>query len=109
MLAACLLVTTVNAETAEEEINSLIAAVADSGCTFVRNGKNYTSQEAEKHLQLKYRRGRKHAQTAEQFISRLASESSMSGNPYYMNCEGKPSQRSGDWLMQRLELIRNGD
>jgi len=108
LISACLLVTAVYADTAEEEINHLISAVAESGCTFVRNGNNYSAQEAEEHLQLKYRRGRKHAKTAEQFISRLASESSMSGKPYYMNCEGVPSQTSGDWLAQRLELIRNG-
>ncbi len=100
--------TVVYADSAEDEINSLIAAVAESGCTFIRNGKEYDAHEAEQHLQLKYRRGRKHAKTAEQFISRLASQSSMSRKPYYMQCAGEPAQPSGDWLTNRLDLLRNG-
>jgi hypothetical protein len=63
------------------EIDFLLTAVGDSGCSFLRNGKAYSSADAEAHLRMKYQRGRHYASTTEQFIVRLASSSSMSGKP----------------------------
>ena len=64
---------------AETEIQYLLEFVADSNCDFIRNGTSHESAEAADHLRLKYSRGRKYAGTAEQFIDRLASESSWTG------------------------------
>ncbi|MEM1403726.1 MAG: DUF5329 domain-containing protein [Pseudomonadota bacterium] len=92
-------------DVAEQEIAALIAAVESSDCFFLRNGARHDSKEAADHLRLKYQRGRRYANTAEQFIERLASKSSWSGKPYFIECDGERFP-SGDWLNARLKLIR---
>ena len=89
-----------------DEIEYLIDAIGDSGCVFVRNGKRHDATEAEKHIRMKYRRARRHASTAEQFIKRLASKSSLSRKPYIMDCPGSDAVPSGDWLFERLTAYR---
>ena len=91
------------------EIEHLISAVGESGCTFVRNGKEHDAEAAEAHLRLKYRRGRKYATTAEAFIERLASKSSMSRKAYQMACPDSPTIASGVWLRARLAEFRERD
>ncbi len=92
--------------TAEAEIEALLAAVGESGCAFVRNGKRHSAEDAESHLRRKYRRGRRHAKTAELFIERLATASSMTKRPYEIDCDGRV-ERTGDWLMSRLVELRS--
>ena len=92
----------VTADEAAAEIEYLLAALGQSECTFIRNGKEHSAVDAESHLRMKYERGRKHVDSAEQFIDRLASESSWSGKPYYIQCPGEDRQKTGAWLSQRL-------
>lgn len=94
------------ANEAETEINRLIDAVAVSDCQFIRNGKTYDAHKAAEHLRLKYRRGRRYADTAEHFIERLASKSSMSRKPYFMECADQPRIETGAWLTHALAMIR---
>ena len=76
------------------EINYLLEFVASSGCTFIRNGDDHDSAEAADHLRLKYSRGKRYVNSAEQFIDRLATASSWSGDPYTVTCAGHhPDQR----------------
>ena len=91
---------------AEAEIVELIQAVALSGCEFERNGKRYDSLEAADHLRLKYTRGRRYARTAEQFIDRLASKSSITGKPYLIICAESGEHRAKDWLEAALNAQR---
>ena len=91
---------------AETEIQYLLAFVADSNCDFIRNGTSHESAEAADHLRLKYSRGRKYAGTAEQFIDRLASESSWTGKPYTVNCGGR-TEPVRDWLRRALADYRS--
>ncbi len=92
--------------TAEAEIDHLITAIGESGCTFVRNGKRHSAAEARDHIRMKYRRGKRYASTTELFIERLASKSSMSKKPYWMECPGDDPVPSGDWLKAELERYR---
>ena len=99
-------IATVRADTnAEAEIHALIQAVAESECEFNRNGSLHSAEAAATHLELKYARGKRYADSAEAFIERLASKSSWSGKPYQMICEGQ-TQPAGDWLTATLEDIR---
>ena len=91
---------------AEAEIQYLLAFVADSHCDFIRNGTSHDSADAADHLRLKYRRGSKYAGSAEQFIDRLASESSWTGKPYTVNCGGR-IEPAGDWLRRALADYRS--
>jgi hypothetical protein len=95
------------ADAIDDEVQGLIESVRSSGCVFIRNGGEYSAAEAAAHLQTKYRRGKKHAQTAESFIERLASHSSLSGKPYMLRCEDAPVTPVRDWLFARLAAQRS--
>ena len=98
--------TRVQAETAaEDEIRWLIQAVADSHCEFDRNGKRYAAATASEHLELKYARGKRYADSAEAFIERLATKSSWTGETYWMICDDDPAP-AAQWLSMRLEELR---
>ncbi len=94
-------------DAAPAEIDYLLSSVGSSDCTFIRNGERYDSRSAEDHLRMKYRRGKRYAQTSEKFIERLASNSYLSKKLYYIECEGE-KMPSGDWLMKRLGEYRAG-
>lgn len=106
LLAALLLSSVAGADDAAVEIDYLASAVGSSGCTFIRNGKSHDAADAEAHLRMKYRRGKRYAPTAELFIERLASRSSISKKPYYIDCGDGDPVATGDWLEQRLEDFR---
>lgn len=93
---------------AQREIDGLIAALGDSGCEFERNGSWHDAKAARAHLQKKYDYLRKRgmADTAESFIERGASKSSMSGKPYRVRCPGKAVDTAAHWFEQRLKTLR---
>ena len=91
---------------ADTEIRALIQAVAERGCEFNRNGSLHSAEAAAEHLEIKYSRGKRYADSAEAFIERLASKSSWSGKPYQMICDGEV-QPAGDWLTSTLATIRS--
>lgn len=89
------------------EIDYLLTTVGNSGCTFVRNGSRHDAEDAEAHLRMKYKRGKRYAATTELFIERLASKSSFSKKLYYIECESEEKVASGEWLMHRLDEYRS--
>jgi len=95
------------ADVTDDEVEYLVSTVGKSNCTFIRNGKRHSAEDAEDHLRMKYRRGKRHAPTTEKFIERLASASSMSRKPYYIECHGQEMVPSGEWLMAQLVDYRS--
>jgi len=95
---------------AEREIEQLITALGRSGCEFQRNGRWYPATQAQAHLRRKYDYLRKRdlVATAEQFIERGGSESSMSGRAYQVRCAGRAPTTSAAWLRARLAALRSG-
>ncbi len=95
-------------EAARREIAGLIGALDGSSCRFQRNGSWHDAAEARAHLQRKYdyllRKDK--VDTAEQFIERAASQSSMSGKPYRIVCPGQPEQTAAVWFTARLAALR---
>ena len=104
----CLMLPNARANDAVAEIEYLLSSIGSSNCTFIRNDKRYNARDAEAHLRMKYRRGRRYVSTSENFISRLASASSISKKLYYIECEREETVPSGNWLMQRLNEYRAG-
>jgi hypothetical protein len=92
--------------TAETEIQYLLESIGQSQCVFVRNGETHVATEAESHLRMKYRNGKFWVNSAEQFIKRIASKSSWSGDPYYIDCPDTDRRLSGDWLLAKLAAHR---
>ena len=98
----------VRADQTATEIDYLLSTIGQSDCVFVRNGKEYDAQDAEAHLRMKYRRGKRYAPTTEKFIERLASMSSMSKKPYFIECGDEQRVPSGQWLTNLLSQYRTG-
>lgn len=94
------------ADDMSSEIEYLLSAIGTSECTFIRNGKRHTAVKAEAHLRMKYERGRRYATSAETFIERLASKSSMTRRLYMIECPGDEPEPTGEWLTEQLEALR---
>lgn len=93
---------------AEAEINHLLGFVGSSGCEFHRNGSWYDSKRAEAHLRSKYQWLAAHDQinTAEEFIEKAATRSSLSGQPYEVRCAGSEAVMANRWLHDELTHYR---
>jgi hypothetical protein len=92
----------------QREVEHLLDYVARPGCEFNRNGSWYDGQKAREHLRDKYQylEKRKLVPDAEAFIQRGATESSMSGKPYQVRCNGSAAVQSGPWLTEELKRYR---
>lgn len=94
----------------QEEVEHLFQYLQKSGCRFNRNGTWYSSEKAVDHLRRKYAYLVKKGifSTAESFIDKGASTSSMSGTPYQVQCDSLPPTLSGPWLTAELKRYRLG-
>ena len=92
-------------ETTDAEVEYLLEFVARSGCTFHRNGEDHNSADAADHLRLKYHSGKEQVNSAEQYIDRLASKSSLSDELYRVTCDGQ-TQTTSAWLHEALREHR---
>ncbi len=95
--------------TARAEIDHLLAYLDRSGCEFYRNGEWHLSNEASAHLAKKYEYLLKKGwvRTAEDFITRAGSQSSVSGKAYQVRCPGSPAVPSAGWLGDELARYRS--
>jgi Family of unknown function (DUF5329) len=95
--------------TAEIEINHLLGLIEQSGCEFFRNGTWYDAQRAQAHLRAKYDvlAASDQIRTAEDFIEKAASHSSLSGQPYQIRCGGGAPMTTNQWFVAALARYRN--
>ncbi len=100
---------TTSPSVAEQEISHLLEFVERSGCSFIRNGKEHSSVEAREHMAMKYDHLRKRITTAEEFIERVASGSSLTGRSYRVACSDRAPESSAIWLERELERLRRVD
>ena len=89
----------------------LFEYLKQSNCEFNRNGSWYSSDDAVKHLASKYRYLLKKGltKTAEQFIERTASQSSMSGKSYWVRCGDSQPVQTSEWFTEELKRFREED
>lgn len=94
---------------ANQEIEHLIVHLRNSGCEFQRNGSWFDSKQAADHLRKKYDYllRKDWVTTAEDFITRAGSESSMSSKPYQVRCANQVAEPSATWLRTELERYRS--
>jgi hypothetical protein len=94
---------------ARAEIDALMSRLDASNCEINRNGTWYPAADARAHLmtKLRYLEDRDAVETAEQFIERAASKSSVSGRPYLIRCGEVPPVESGVWLSVQLQAMRS--
>lgn len=90
--------------TEPQKIEYLIAFIAKQDGAFIRNGSEYTPAQAAEHLRMKWKKGGSAIKTANDFIEKLATSSSMSGKPYQIKFKNGRTAQVGPLL--RLELAR---
>ena len=89
-----------------EEIEHLLVYIEQSGCAFIRNGREHSAAEARAHIEKKYSHVRDRVETAEEWIEYAAARSSLSGRPYRVLCNSA-EMSSADWLRAELEKFRS--
>jgi hypothetical protein len=94
---------------ARGEIDAILMRLEASGCQFNRNGAWYPPATAKGHLlrKLEYLEDKGLVDSAEQFIERGASRSSMTGRPYLVKCRDEQPVESQAWLTEQLESVRH--
>jgi hypothetical protein len=90
---------------AQREIDHLLAFVASSGCRFVRGGVEHDAREARDHLARKLDVARPLIGSADAFVDRVASGSSLTGEPYRVRC-GDGESTAKAWLAGELARHR---
>lgn len=90
------------------EVHGLLQDVERSGCEFGRNGTWHDARAAVVHMRGKYDYlvARDLISTSEDFVERVGTKSSMSGQPYQVRCTGGAPLASGQWLKSRLVQLR---
>lgn len=93
---------------ARQEVDALLRAVGSSGCEFLRGGTAHPAAKAQDHLQQKfeYLDTRGMLKSAEDFIVKAGTRSSMTGEAYAIRCPGTGQQPSDEWLLARLKALR---
>ena len=94
-------------------IERLIKRVENSGARFIRNGDEHSAKDAAKHLRGKWKRGKvilwfktgSNQFTPEQFITHIASKSSMSDSSYKMKFSDGKIIETKNWLEEQLQDI----
>ena len=92
----------------DQAVQHLIAHVAESDLTFIRNNDQFTGKEAADHMQKKYAYFRDRIKTPEEFIELCATRSLMSGKPYLVINEKGAMINTNEWLRTELVAYQNG-
>jgi uncharacterized protein DUF5329 len=79
-----------------------------AGAKFNRNGSWHDMAQASEHVHVKYDwlRGRDMIDSAETFIDKAASRSSLSGSDYMVQCPGSAAVPTSGWLKTELTRFR---
>jgi hypothetical protein len=95
--------------TEEQKIDALIASVEHlPGAVFIRNGTEYDGAKAADHLRTKRNYAGKRITTAEQFIDKLATASSMTGKPYTIRYADGRTVQSAAYFREQLKRLEAG-
>lgn len=102
--------------TEQQKIEALLQVVKVSDVTFIRNGKEYPATEAYEHLKMKLRKAQgswfapsKDKWTALLFIEKVASKSSLSGDPYLIRTKDGKTVEAKGWLEGKLHELEARD
>jgi hypothetical protein len=95
-----------SAEDVAATVEHLIETVAVSELTFVRNDRDHSGSEAAAHLREKHETFQRDVRTPEDFITKVASISLLTGKPYLVKYPDGTRQPLADWLTARLQEHR---
>lgn len=92
----------------ETEVSFLLGYVEKSGCEFYRNGTWHDAKSARAHLHDKYEylAAFNQINSTEDFIEKVATKSSFSGQAYQVKCNGGTAVSSKQWFSDELTRFR---
>jgi hypothetical protein len=91
----------------DRTIETLLGIVAArSDVVFIRNGSDYNAATAVKFLRGKWDRARAEVKTADDFIVRIATKSSTTGQPYRLRFPDGHEVDCADFLREQLAALR---
>ena len=99
----------VNASDLEtQKVNFLLDQVEKSDVIFLRNGSEHSPKKARAHLKFKYEKAKgfffvSSEITAQQFIDNIASQSSTTGEKYYVILKNGKKIPTKQWLDEKLK------
>ena len=96
-----------NQGTSKNEINHLLNYVEHTPCYYIRNADKHTGKSAREHIEKKYDYYKEDIHSTEDFIRLSASKSTLSGSPYYIQCQNKAKIKSAKWLLDELKRYRD--
>ncbi len=85
---------------ATTQIERMLERVENSGLIFVRNGEDHDAESAAAHLRQKYQASGASIRSSDEFIDRIATQSSTTSEPYLVRI-GRYSQPLADWLRDK--------
>jgi hypothetical protein len=89
------------------KIERLLDAIAKStDAKFIRNAAEHDGKAAADHLRSKWRSASSEIKTAQDFIDKIATASSMSGKPYEVKLSDGAKVKLRDWLTERLSELK---
>jgi hypothetical protein len=89
-----------------QKIEALISSVGGlKGAVFIRNGSEYDAAQAAEHLHRKLDYAGKRIHTAQQFIDKLATGSSMTGKPYKIRFADGRTVESAVYFREQLRKL----
>ena len=89
-----------------QKIQALIHSVETlQGAVFIRNGTEYDGAKAASHMRMKLDYAGKRITTAEQFIDKLATGSSMTGKPYKIRFADGRTVESAVYFHEQLRKL----
>ena len=88
------------------KILALLNKISASNLVFIRNGVPYTGEEASSHLREKLKNFSDQIYTAEDFINAIASQSSVTGFPYYVRLADGTKMEARIWLREQLAVMK---
>lgn len=90
----------------DSKIEMLIESVGKlQGAKFYRNGSWYDAAQASSHLKMKWSKAGSAIKTPMDFIDKLATKSSVSGEPYKIKLADGKELACRDFLIQKLKEI----
>lgn len=90
----------------QQKIEALLDSLKEiPGAVFVRNGTDYTADQAVDHLRRKLTAAGQRVKTAEDFIACCASDSSISGEPYRIKFPDGRLVNSAEYFRAKLDEL----
>jgi hypothetical protein len=90
----------------QEKIERLLKAIESAeGIVFIRNGAEHSPQDAAEHLRSKLDAAGGEIKTVDDFIDKIASKSSLSGEPYRVRLADGTEVFAGEYLKDKLSEV----